>query len=646
MGQHYAAWTPPNVVVTRPISVPDGQGTHLSADPLKPLRAPADLEGASSVWDVNALVARASTAAVLMIVQSPASVRADHFDHCVVGAGPVGLTLALELSRLGQRVLVLESGGTSSDPETQALSEAELAEPTTHDDMRIAVARRLGGTSNLWGGRCLPYDAVDFMDRPGVLGPLWPIRLEDIAPHYPAACEYACCGDPVFQSPVPHLNVADDRFTCGTIERWSNKPRFQRAHGGRLARDPTVAVCLHATVVDLEIGSDHRVNAVLVAYPDGRRVRVPVKNLTLAAGGVETARLLLSVQRRLPSAFGGVDGPLGRYYMGHVIGQIADITFSTKAIDAALDFYVDGRGSYVRRRFVPSQRLQLEHRLTNVAFWPIVPITADPRHGSGVLSLAALVLSIAPLGRLLVAEAIRTRHVVHGMPILPHLQNVLFDLPRAIGCAAISMLQRHVTPMRLPGFYVRNRSMRYGLAYHAEQLPNAESRVRLTDSVDRLGLPRLQIDLRFVPEDATALVRTHELFADWLKATGVGRLDFRQPAEENAAAVRAQARHGTHQIGLVRMAGSAKEGVVDGDLRSFDFSNLFVVGAGVLPTSSQAAPTLTAMALAVRLARHLAGEQTATLPVSESVPAPAGARRSTPRLVAAAVSRHVTPGSR
>jgi hypothetical protein len=577
-----------------------------------------------------------------MILKSLTDVRADHFSDCVVGAGPVGLTLALELARLGRRVLVLESGGTASEPQTQALSDADLAEPGTHDDMRIAVARRLGGTSNLWGGRCVPYDAIDFDDRPGVLASPWPIGIADIAPYYPAACNYACCGDPAFRSPIPKVQVADDRFTCDTIERWSNKPRFQRAHGELLKRSDDVVVCLHATVVDLELGANRHVSAVIVARPDGERMRVPVRSLTLAAGGVETARLLLSVQRRVPLAFGGIDGPLGRYYMGHVIGQIADITFSTKAADDAFDFYVDGRGAYVRRRFVPSRRLQLDERLTNVAFWPIVPLTADPRHGSGVLSLAALVMSVGPLARLLVAEAVRTRHVVHGMPIMPHLQNVLLDLPRAAACATVSMLQRHVTPMRLPGFYVRNRSMRYGLAYHAEQLPNPHSRVRLSDAVDRLGLPRLHIDLRFAPEDASALVRTHELLGDWLSKSGLGRLQFRQTAEENVAAVRAQARHGTHQIGLLRMAQRAADGVVDGNLQSFDFENLFVVGAGVLATSGQAAPTLTAMALAVRLAHHLTRKEAADVVASAGSGATLAMRSDASRTPITA--RSVMPG--
>jgi hypothetical protein len=142
--------------------------------------------------------------------------------------------------------------------------------------------------------------------------------------------------------------------------------------------------------------------------------------------------------------------------------------------------------------------------------------------------------------------------------------------------------------MRHPGCYVRNRAMRYGLSYHAEQLPNPDSRVRLTDSVDRHGLPRLRIDLRFQEADALGVVRTHDLFADWLRGTGLGRLEYRQPARDNVAAVLAQGHHGTHQIGLVRMAARPGDGVVNGDLRCFGFDNLYVAGTAVLPTSGQA----------------------------------------------------------
>ena len=99
-------------------------------------------------------------------------------DVCVVGAGPVGISLAVELDRLGCKVLLLESGQQTPNAYIQQLSDAEIQEPSTHDDMSIAVSRQLGGTSNLWGGFCVKYDPVDFIPRPGLVDALWPITYE------------------------------------------------------------------------------------------------------------------------------------------------------------------------------------------------------------------------------------------------------------------------------------------------------------------------------------------------------------------------------------------------------------------------------------------------------------------------------------
>ena len=153
----------------------------------------------------------------------------------------------------------------------------------------------------------------------------------------------------------------------------------------------------------------------------------------LAAGGNESTRLLLAEQRRDPGLFGGADGPLGRFYMGHVNGQIAEIELAGAALDAGLDFHQDGQGSYVRRRLVPSEATQERERLTNVAFWPVVPPIADPAHRSGPLSAVFLALSAAPLGRRLIAEPIRLKHV--GEPPYRrgrHLANLLRDAGRRL----------------------------------------------------------------------------------------------------------------------------------------------------------------------------------------------------------------------
>ena len=262
----------------------------------------------------------------------------------------------------------------------------------------------------------------------------------------------------------------------------------------------------------------------------------------------------------------------------------------------------------MRRRFTPSEDAQARHGLPNICFWPVVPPIADARHGSGALSAVALALSTPVLGRLLIPEAIRKRHLDGEVDLGAHLRNVVTDAPRAAAFLARFAYARYLSRQRIPGYFILNPTRRYGLSYHSEQSPRADSRVTLSDQADALGMPRLRIDLRFHVEDAQAIVRAHERLADWLSSRGVGAMTYRQPATENVAAVMARASHGTHQIGTTRMGANAREGVVDGELRCFDAPNLFVASSSVFVTSGQANPTLSIVAFAARLAERLERE--------------------------------------
>lgn len=528
-------------------------------------------------------------------------------DVCVVGSGPAGMTVALELAARGRRVLLLESGGLTADPAVNELSASYIVDERVHDDTRITVSRQLGGTSNLWGARCQPFDAIDFAARDWIGPGAWPAGMaQELAPWYGRACELLSCGEPVFHDPAPGLVVDDGRIDMTRIERFSARPKMQQAHAQALAQDPRIDVRLGCTVVDAQLSGEGRITALTVCTPDARRIDVPVRQVVLAMGGLETTRLLLALQYRYPALFGGPQGPLGRYYMAHVIGEVSDVTLRDDAVDRAFDFYLDGRGSYARRRFIPSDAEQAQRRLPNVSFWPVVPPVADARHRSALLSTVFLAMSIGPLGRLLMAEAIRRYHAPAGTPRGPHLANVLRGLPQAVAGSLRFLHQRYAQRPRIPGFFMRNPSRTYGLSYHAEHFPHADSRVTLGSDCDRFGLRRLRVDLRFGREDAQALFRAHELMREWLAATGLGELRYRQPAAQTPDAILACARHGTHQIGTVRMAEDAHHGVVDAQLRSFDIHNLHVASSAVFPTSGQANPTLTLVALSARLASRLA----------------------------------------
>ncbi|CAN5769578.1 hypothetical protein BH11PSE13_BH11PSE13_24670 [soil metagenome] len=143
--------------------------------------------------------------------------------------------------------------------------------------------------------------------------------------------------------------------------------------------------------------------------------------------------------------------------------------------------------------------------------------------------------------------------------------------------------------------------------YHAEQTPQADSRITLGATRDSLGLPRAHIDLRFHRNDAESVVAAHALLDAHLRQHNVGELTYHYPESERVDAVLNHARDGVHQIGSTRMGRSADEGVADAYGRIFGTDNLYACSSSLFPTSGQANPTLTIMAFATRQAHHIAG---------------------------------------
>ena len=540
-----------------------------------------------------------------MIFDSLENIDGTKYDAVTVGGGPAGLSFALEMAAHGKSVLVIESGGLAPDDDQQELSVADLVDPQSHEDMRIAVARRLGGTSNLWAGRCVPYDPIDFAKRPSIKNAEWPIGLDEISPYYQRASWYLSGGQNKFADGLEGLSIEDDTFSFDRLERYSNCPAIQVGHSDAIRYNPNIDIRLNATLTDISFGENGEVELIRVSRPDGVTVEIETKTLILACGGLETTRQLLIAQRKHPHLFGGSKGPLGKNYMGHVTGEIADITFENRVLEKGLKFYLDDDGTYIRRRLVPSDEVQLRNNLTNVAFWPVVPPIADAAHGSGILSLLFLALSTQPIGSMFIAEAIRKKHVPDGVPKLPHCFNVLKELPQAAVFGFSFLYKRYLSSSRIPGFFLLNPGHRYGLSYHAEQIPNERSRVYLSDKKDKFSNPRLTIDLQFCEEDAVPILRSHELLSDWLERHDLGKIEYRQSKSLAIETIVDIATHGTHQIGLARMGQTSQTAIVDPNLRTFDSPNLYVLSSAVFPSSGQCNPTLTIVAMGLRLTQHL-----------------------------------------
>jgi len=553
----------------------------------------------------------------------------------IVGAGPAGIVQALELRRHGIDVTMLAGGADGYSAEFQTLADAEIADPRRHAPMQIAVRRALGGTSLLWGGRCVPFDDIDFADRPHVPLGGWPLSHDAIRPWYEVGMRYLNAGAADFSAPVPSLAAMAD-CRADRLERWSERRNLRKLHADALERDPGLKILLGAVAVGIAVDPvSGRAAGVEVALPSGQRKTLQARAIVLACGGLETTRLMLAARMNRPRLFGGAEGLLGRGYMAHFEGRIADVVFGPALPENMFDFFVDGSGRYARRRITINAETQQRCGLLNMAAWPDNPLLSAPSHRSAILSLAYLSLATPGLGRLLEPEAIRRKYLEHGInQPAKHLGNIIAGLPEAAREAARFLYRRYGTTPRLPGFFIRNKARRYAFFYHAEQAPNPASTVSLTEARDALGMPRLKIDLRFSEFDARSVVASHTIIDRNLRDAGIGRLEYHFPEEERQARVWDQMTDGYHQIGTIRMAADPAHGVVDADCRVHGTANLFVAGCAVFPTSGQANPTLLITALSARLAEHVA-RLVRDLPE----PAPVGNTRLREHAVAATTVR-------
>ncbi len=156
--------------------------------------------------------------------------------------------------------------------------------------------------------------------------------------------------------------------------------------------------------------------------------------------------------------------------------------------------------------------------------------------------------------------------------------------------------ERFLARPRKPGFVVSNKGGRYALHYHAEQAPNAESRIRLTSEKDAFGVPRASIDLRYSEQDVESALRSHQLLDRALRANNMAHLVYNYPEKELHSRIWETASDGYHQIGGARMGTDPWHSIVDANLSVHGLPNLSVASSAVFPTGGQANSTFLAVA--------------------------------------------------
>ena len=538
-------------------------------------------------------------------------------DVAVVGAGPAGIVLALELAEAGYEVALIESGLLRFCEEIQNLNQANHFDPQFHASMSECTRRQIGGTSTIWGGRCVPYDPIDFSKRDYIPYSDWAVTYEEIEAYFPKTADYFLCGKPEFDlNNIPSIEqksivpgLPDEEILTSTLERWSLPTNFGKEYLDRLKQCDRLKLIYGLTCTEIETNNrGDRVELVRAKTIGGKNLHLKCQKYVLAGGALNTTRLLLASDRHHPGGIGNHSGHLGKFYMGHLSGDIATVHFTTPPKDTVYGFDRDADNIYLRRRFSFTPEFLKEKQLSNTVAWLGSPKFGDPSHQNGILSSAYVALNLPLLkSRLGAATAIRNAAIGQDKKIYSaHIMNIIKDFRQTLAFVPKFGYGRFVAKRKIPALFVYSAANEYPLHYHSEQVPNPNSSVNLSPEKDELGMRKLNIDLRFTTQDIDSVVKAHYYWDKHLRKHECGYLNYL--SDDLEASVWSQAGDGFHQVGTTRMSEHENEGVVTPDCNIHGFNDLYVASSSTFVTSGQANSTFMIVAFALRLADHLKQE--------------------------------------
>jgi choline dehydrogenase-like flavoprotein len=530
-------------------------------------------------------------------------------DLCIIGGGPAGITVAHELASTGLKLILVESGGTRRQQAADALNAGvEVSEGFA--PLSLFRRRVLGGASVIWGGRCVPFDPIDFEPREHVPLSGWPVSYEEVAAYYPRALAYceagagACNDEPADVAPFLD-GFSSDSVETSTYERFSAPTNFGKRYGPALKAAADVVVLTHTTCTQLLSDDDGRIVEASCVTLDDTQLRIKANRFVLAAGSIETYRLLANSPGPSGAALGDHSGMLGRCLMNHMEGTLGRLVLDRPDRKISWGFERSGDGVYCRRRITIAPAAQREHKTLNFVARLHHELVADPRHHNGILSAMFLVK------RMLLPEYRGKLSIIDDPATVPkgaifwslHARNILMGVPALAGFSAQWFWRRHLIYRRLPYVVLESRKGVYPLDINVEESPNPDSHLYLTDQRDRFGMRQVGVKWAPLARDYDSIVANCRILRDAFAASGTGSYQFDERTVHDA--VRKFRPIGGHHIGVTRMSREPSEGVVDENCRVHGTLNLFVASASVFPTSGHASPTLTIVALSVRLAEHL-----------------------------------------
>jgi len=502
-------------------------------------------------------------------------------DVAIVGAGVAGLVMACDLARRGLRTIVLESGASTQDGDTSPLNRV-IQTGQTYQGAEHGRFRCLGGTSTRWGGALLPFLEDDMCaDTTPGRSEAWPVRLGELKPYVPAVERLFSLPEGPYEAPATIAVPATATFRARTA-KWPafHRRNLARVLAGALRSSSGPQVYLNAHVTGLRLSENGRLRTLEATGPSGAHLAVSPKVTVLAAGAIESTRLLLKMDADYDGRLFGSQGVIGRYFHDHLSAPIATVRVLDRHFERTVGFRFDGPG------------------MRNLRF----ELTGQERRRRGLPGAFAHVSFTAGAGSGFDALREIYRAVQRGrLPPRADLALLARNSGWLLRAAWSRWAERRVLPPD---------GVRFEVHLVTEQVPLESNRITLSaHESDAYGMPLAQINWHVSADDVANSARVGTAFAEFWSDSPLGQLGELQMTTPHQLQKALASGGGIyHPGGSLRMSTDPRRGVVDAALRTFAVPNLRVVSTATFPSGGATNPTMMLMLFALRASADVAAE--------------------------------------
>jgi choline dehydrogenase-like flavoprotein len=487
-------------------------------------------------------------------------------DICIIGAGAAGISIALDWMNTPYKVILLEGGGFEYDEQVQELY-AGRTTGQRYYPLKSARLHYFGGTTGHWAGFCSTFDEIDFERRDWVPHSGWPIRRADLDPYYIRAHRNVGLGPYEYdwrfwqkQDPQLRSMLKDETVVWNKVWQFSNT-RFGTKYREKIVGSRNIHLFTYANVCNIVANENvSTIREVIAKNHAGKEHRVKAKHYILACCSIQNARILLASNRQNPKGLGNDHDNVGRYFMEHLEIKSAEL-WLTKPDPMKLYTFAFGV-TKIRCELAIKRNQQEKHRILN-----------------GTASLTPLVYAKKEKPMIDIWDTEDPKK---------NLQQMLSGFREA---------QTNGDPTKNENIFKA-----YQLFTRIEQSPNPDSRVTLEAEQDALGMPRASLHWVLTPLEKYSIRKMYELIGQQIGRTALGRvrlMEYLQNEKEESWPEFTGG--GWHHMGTTRMSDDPRTGVVDANCKIHGIENLHVAGASCYATAAAPNPTLTLIALSLRL---------------------------------------------